>query len=282
MAQGKKTGGRTKGTPNRKPGRPSLYSQALAEKICEALASGLTLKEVLAADDMPAERTVHTWRKDKPDFAEIYTFAMQRHCHHTFDHVWGIAKDRSGDTRVVDGKTVADTARVQRDRLIVDTGFKRCAKLLPTIYGDLVRLSGPDGGPIKSESSDLDIARRIAFALAQGRAAANASNVLRPPAPSSEAKPEPPSEPKREPPAEPPHQPDVRDPITGHYISAKEWLARWPNVPPPQEPPQPLYSTAEVVFLYDEAGRPHRTDTTNKLEQGMQRNFTQVITRRPG
>ena len=43
---------------------------------------------------MPAERTVHTWRRDKPDFAELYTFAMQRHCHYTFYRVWEIAKDR--------------------------------------------------------------------------------------------------------------------------------------------------------------------------------------------
>jgi Bacteriophage Sf6, terminase small subunit-like len=94
-----------KTAPNKgKPGRPTLYSEEVVEKICEGLAGGATLEEVCAAEDMPATRTVHTWRKDKDDFAEGYTFAMQGHCHFTFDQVWGIAKDRSRDTRVVDAK----------------------------------------------------------------------------------------------------------------------------------------------------------------------------------
>ena len=46
--------------------------------------------------------------------------------------------------------------------------------------------------------------------------------------------------------------------------------------------PPPLYSTDEIVFLYDSDGRPHRVDTRNKEELGLKRFPPQVITRRPG
>jgi hypothetical protein len=50
-----------------------------------------------------------------------------------------------------------------------------------------------------------------------------------------------------------------------------------------KEPPREMYSTDEVVRLYDSDGRPRRTDTRNKEEQGLRQRFLpQVITRRPG
>ena len=214
-------------------------------------------------------RTIHTWRKEKADFAEKFTFAMERHTHWCFDEMVRIAKDRANDSKVVDGKVVADSSRVQRDRLQVDVLKHRCAKLLPSKYGDPTRLEhrGPDGAPLASEVSDWEAARRIMFVLAQG---VKAQESAAPPPLLLEVKPEPPSEAKPEPepvkpepPSEARREPDVYDPASGQYISADAWRSKWPGVPPvaPPETP-PLHATDEIVWL-QQGSRLVRTDTRN-------------------
>ena len=42
-------------------GRPTLYTPEIGEAICFALAEGGTLKQICAADDMPARATVNRW-----------------------------------------------------------------------------------------------------------------------------------------------------------------------------------------------------------------------------
>ncbi len=204
---------------------------------------------------MPAVRTIHTWRKEKADFAEKFTFAMERHTHWCFDEMVRIAKDRANDSKVVDGKVVADSSRVQRDRLQVDVLKHRCAKLLPSKYGDPTRLEhrGPDGAPLASEVSDWEAARRIMFVLAQG---VKAQESAAPPPLLLEVEPEPPSEARRE--------PDVYDPASGQYISADAWRSKWPGVPPvaPPETP-PLHATDEIVWL-QQGSRLVRTDTRKR------------------
>ena len=57
---------------------------------------------------------------------------------------------------------------MQRSRLRVDTRKWLLSKALPKIYGDKVtaEISGPDGGPIKTEEqTPLELARGIAFIL---------------------------------------------------------------------------------------------------------------------
>ena len=50
-------------------GRPTLYSEALAEKICTLLADKFSMRQICIRDDMPDRATVQRWMADKPDFA---------------------------------------------------------------------------------------------------------------------------------------------------------------------------------------------------------------------
>jgi len=136
-------------------GRPSDYTEELADLICEAVASGGALYRMCAErDDLPAERTIYQWLEKHPSFAQKYARARERQA------------DRNAD-EIVD---IADTEDdPQRARVRMDARKWRASKLAPKKYGDKVQqeISGPDGGPIETKTDDMDVARRVAFLLSK-------------------------------------------------------------------------------------------------------------------
>ena len=51
-------------------GRPTTYNQETADKICELIARGMSLRAICASADMPAGGTVHRWLAEHQDFQE--------------------------------------------------------------------------------------------------------------------------------------------------------------------------------------------------------------------
>lgn len=52
-------------------GRPSLYSEALADVICQRIESGRSTVSICRDDDdMPDQSTFYRWRQDRPEFRE--------------------------------------------------------------------------------------------------------------------------------------------------------------------------------------------------------------------
>ncbi len=97
-----------------KKGRPSLYTEALAAKICRRLAEGESLRTICGDKTMPAISTVMGW---------------------LFDEALEIADDASGDwTADKDGKKTLDHEHVQRSRLRVDTRKWAAGKLVVAPY----------------------------------------------------------------------------------------------------------------------------------------------------
>lgn len=117
-------------------GRPSDYTQELADRICEQLAEGKSLRTICRAEDMPEARTVFRWLRIHEEFCQQYTRA----------------KEESADAHSEDMLDIADDATedVQRSRLRVDTRKWLASKLKPKKYGDKVGLehSGADGGAL--------------------------------------------------------------------------------------------------------------------------------------
>lgn len=136
-------------------GRPSTYSEELADRICEAIATGEALYRMCEErSDLPAERTIYQWLEKHPEFAQKYARARERQA------------DRNADEIV----TIADTEEdPQRARVRMDARKWRASKLAPKRYGDKVQqeISGPDGKPVEVKTDDMDVARRVAFILAQ-------------------------------------------------------------------------------------------------------------------
>lgn len=54
-----------------KSGRPSLYSDALAEKIVELIAEGFSERQIEAMEGMPSRRTMLRWKDEHPEFCRL-------------------------------------------------------------------------------------------------------------------------------------------------------------------------------------------------------------------
>jgi hypothetical protein len=59
----------------RSPGRPSAYSEDLADLICERLVDGESLRLICSSDLMPNRSTVLRWLVDHEEFREKYEVA---------------------------------------------------------------------------------------------------------------------------------------------------------------------------------------------------------------
>lgn len=108
-------------------GRPSEYSDEIAEAICEAIAQGAALYRLCEREDMPAERTVYQWLEAREDFAQRYARARARQQDREVDHIVEIA-DTEEDP--------------QKARVRIDARKWRASKLAPKKYGDRVELGG--------------------------------------------------------------------------------------------------------------------------------------------
>lgn len=108
-------------------GRPSDYTEELADAICERISNGESLKHITDGDDMPSRVTVHAWLIKYPEFLNKYESAREMQADVFADEMDDIAKDSSLD--------------VQRARLIIDTRKWTSSKLRPKKYGDKIDMT---------------------------------------------------------------------------------------------------------------------------------------------
>lgn len=121
-----------------KAGRPSSYSDEIAEAICARLAAGESLRSICRGDDFPSTQTVFSWFRKHPDFLDQYARAKNESADALVEEMLDIADD--------------DTADTQRSRLRVDTRKWIASKLKPKKYGDRAELeiTGENGGPVRT------------------------------------------------------------------------------------------------------------------------------------
>lgn len=119
----------------KKVGRPSIYTQELANSICKQLAEGKSLRTICLLEDMPNASTVHAWvLEDKEDFSKQYARARELQAEYMFDEILDIA-DRS-DNVVLNGDEKKSSAYSQNQRLKVDSRKWYLSKVLPKKFGD--------------------------------------------------------------------------------------------------------------------------------------------------
>lgn len=119
-------------------GRPTTYTDDLANDICSRIASGESLRSICRDDAMPAMSSVMLWLVDgkHPMFSEQYTKARQIQAESLADELFDIADDGSNDWMAKHGKDdepgyVLNGEHVQRSRLRVDTRKWYLSKVLP-------------------------------------------------------------------------------------------------------------------------------------------------------
>lgn len=126
-------------------GRPTSYTQEVAIRICEGIARRVPLARLCDEDDsLPALSTVYKWRRDVPEFSELYARA----------------REDQADYLAEDTLTVSDDIDIPSDhkRIMVDTRKWLAAKFRPRHYADKVQteLSGPNGQPVAVITADTD------------------------------------------------------------------------------------------------------------------------------
>ncbi len=143
------------GSAPRRVGRPSDYTQQVADEICERIADGISLRTICATDDMPAKATVFRWLAARADFRDQYARAREVQADALADELLDIADDANNDwmeRKGEDGQSLGwreNGEAIQRSRLRVDTRKWIASKLKPKKYGEKLEHSGPDGGPVQ-------------------------------------------------------------------------------------------------------------------------------------
>ncbi|WP_183905200.1 terminase small subunit protein [Rhizobium sp. BK008] len=127
-------------------GRPTKYTTALADIICERIADGESLRSICRDDTMPAKSTVLAWLvdDDKAAFRTKYAQAREIQADGFVDEMVEIADDGSNDwmkknfgdeTRWVENGEV-----LRRSQLRIATRQWIAEKLKPKKYGAKVEL----------------------------------------------------------------------------------------------------------------------------------------------
>lgn len=136
--------------------RPSSYSEEIADRICDELAKGRSLRQICAADDLPHIGTVCRWVATSETFREQYARAREAQAELFADELLEIADDGSNDwMEVHHGDNVGwreNGEALRRSALRVDTRKWIASKILPKRYGDKItqEVTGADGGPIQA------------------------------------------------------------------------------------------------------------------------------------
>lgn len=123
---------------NKKIGRPSIYTQELADEICAKIASNGKGIQLLCAENAhwPSKDTIFEWLKKYSDFSDQYVQAKQLQIETFIDDILEIADDASQDLVTNEhGNLVSNNVSIARARLRIDTRKWLASKLVPKIYG---------------------------------------------------------------------------------------------------------------------------------------------------
>ncbi|ACL06248.1 hypothetical protein Dalk_4570 [Desulfatibacillum aliphaticivorans] len=106
-------------------GRPSAYTDEIAETICERIASGESVQSITSDEDMPSSAMVYRWLADArySKFREMYTRARERQADFFADEIITIADTEDNPKKAA--------VRVQARQWAA-------SKLKPRKYGDRI------------------------------------------------------------------------------------------------------------------------------------------------
>jgi hypothetical protein len=156
-------------------GRPTDYSLEVADKICERIALGDSIRKICVDEGMPAMSTVFRWLNVHKEFQEQYARAKEEQAETYADEIVTIA-DTAGNPVLVedvpllkDGEPVmyADASAVAHARLKVDARKWVASKLKPKKYGERIQHAGDEESPIAHtvthnfEQSAVDLLKAI-------------------------------------------------------------------------------------------------------------------------
>ncbi len=129
-----------------KVGRPSSYTKAIGEAICERIGCGQSLTTICPLEGMPDMTTVWRWLRDFPEFHTMYVAARDAQADALAERILDI----SDSEPLIDEMGKVDSGMVAHQKMRMDALKWRAARLKPKVYGDKVtqEITGAGGGAI--------------------------------------------------------------------------------------------------------------------------------------
>jgi hypothetical protein len=133
-------------------GRPSDYNDDIAADICSKLAEGQSLRTVCLPEDMPSKTSVFRWLAANSEFRDQYARAKVESADAMAEDMLGIA-DEIEDKIVGDDRS--DGARVQAQKVRIDTRKWLASKMQPKKYGDRIEVVPPGSEALSPEAEAI-------------------------------------------------------------------------------------------------------------------------------
>ena len=129
-------------TEEKKTGRPSDYTDELAELICLRLAEGESLRSVCRDDGMPSKQAVLRWLARNESFRAQYVRAKEEGAEAIAEEMFDIADNDWMEKLDKEGEAAGyqlNGEHVQRSKLRIDTRKWYLSKIMPKKYGDRIQ-----------------------------------------------------------------------------------------------------------------------------------------------
>jgi len=144
-------------------GRPTDFTQDLADTICERIADGESLRAICSEPEMPNKATVFRWLGKDPAFSDQYARARDEQAETLFDEILDIADDGRNDwmeKHASDGSVggwIENGEAIRRSVMRIDARKWMAGKLKPKKYSEKMVLAGDADNPVVVQA----IERRI-------------------------------------------------------------------------------------------------------------------------
>ena len=158
-------------------GRPSKYTDKLADEICKMISTGMSVESVCGLPDMPCIDTFYRWVEKHTHLSESYARANKLRADIYANQVVQIADDPAmGERKKIksDGTEEITTGdNVERSKLRCEARKWLAGKLSPGKYGDsqMLKLSGQIDHTVRHEvgSDERELIKAVAQQVAASR-----------------------------------------------------------------------------------------------------------------
>lgn len=133
-------------------GRPSEYTEDIANSIFEELSTGRSLRQICSSSDMPCIKTIYNWIDNRDGFLQQYTRAREQQAEYFAQDIVNIA-DTEEDP--------------QRAKIRIDARKWVASKLKGSLYGDKQSIDHTSKGEKLQSTQTISTADLEAFVAKQ-------------------------------------------------------------------------------------------------------------------
>jgi hypothetical protein len=140
-------------------GRPTDFTQEIADTICERIADGESLRNICDEVEMPNKATVFRWLAKFTEFSDQYARARETQADSLVDEILSIADDGRNDwmqrNHGEDESWVENGEALRRSQLRVDARKWMAGKLRPKKYGEKLDIDQRTTHEVGASVADL-------------------------------------------------------------------------------------------------------------------------------